>query len=194
MLHKINALLRDKVTAKDGEVGQLADVYFDDQNWRVRYFAVDTSRWLEGRRILISPASVERSRSTPHTLALGLTREQVRRSPGIEEDISSEYEEAYARYYGLRLDWAQPEARGLSSGKIIGYSIRATDGTIGQVEDLRVEDACWEVAGLIVASRNGLQGKEVDVPPSAIAGIEWRTCEVRLRMTRDEVMRGCLAI
>lgn len=66
MLHKVVEDLRgDAIVARDGRVGSLEDVYFDDERWAVRYFVVDTGNWLPGRQVLISPA-------------LNLTREQVR--------------------------------------------------------------------------------------------------------------------
>ena len=43
--------------ATDGNFGSLADIYFDDVHWQVRYFVVDTGIWLPGRLVLISPAS-----------------------------------------------------------------------------------------------------------------------------------------
>ena len=46
------------IHATDGSFGSLADIYFDDIHWQVRYFVVDTGHWLPGRLVLISPASV----------------------------------------------------------------------------------------------------------------------------------------
>lgn len=220
MLHRVNDDLRgDKIAAKDGEIGRVDHVYFDDAEWRVRYFVVDTGGWLSGRKVLISPVSVDRSRSSEDALAVALSREQVEHSPSIDADkpVDRQYEEAYARYYGVPLYWAPPEAaamptgersgrraRGLeaaerkaaqshlrSSDELIGYAIRAVDGTIGHVEDLRVDDRNWAIAGLVVDTRDWLPGKKVLVPPSAVKDIDWNTREVRLSMSRQDVDQAC---
>ena len=221
MLHTVKDLQGDRIAARDGEIGKVDEVYFDDENWRVRYLVVDTGRWLTGRKVLISPASIDRAKSSEHALAVGLTREQVEHSPDVDADkpVSRQYEEAHARYYGYPLYWGLPEAavmpvpdpggelaRGLkqaerkaaeshlrSSGEVIGYSIHAADGRIGHVEDLRIDDRNWAVSGLVVDTRDWLPGKKVLVPPSAVDNIDWSTREVRLRMRREDVDRSCPA-
>ncbi|MGQ0655720.1 MAG: PRC-barrel domain-containing protein [Betaproteobacteria bacterium] len=115
MFHKINDLRGDRIAARGGEIGRVDDVYFDDENWQVRYFVVDTGSWLSGRKVLISPASVDRDNSSDEALAVGLSRDQVEHSPSIDADkpVDRQYEEAYARYYGLPLYWAPPAAAGM---------------------------------------------------------------------------------
>jgi sporulation protein YlmC with PRC-barrel domain len=222
MLHNVKELRGDRIAASDGEIGAVDEVYFDDQDWRVRYFVVDTGGWLSGRKVLISPVAVDRAKSSEHALAVGLSREQVEHSPGIDADqpVDRQYEEAYARYYGYPLYWAPPEAGVIppplepsgkrarklkeaerkaaeshlrSSDEVIGYAIEAADGKIGHVEDLRVDDRNWAVSDLVVDTRDWLPGRKVLVPPSAVEGIDWRTREVRLRLRRQDVERSCPA-
>ena len=44
------------IGAKDGHIGAVHDLYFDDQ-WIVRYLVVDTRKWLPGRKVLIATNS-----------------------------------------------------------------------------------------------------------------------------------------
>ena len=64
MLHKVTQWRGAAVSARDGDVGKIEDVYFDDQHLTVRYLVVDTGTWLEARRVLISPYSVRISSTT----------------------------------------------------------------------------------------------------------------------------------
>jgi sporulation protein YlmC with PRC-barrel domain len=108
MLHKaIDDLRGDFIIAKDGRIGSLADVYFDDESWRVRYLVVDTGDWLPGRKVLISPAAVAREGRSEDVIPVQLTRKQVEHSPGIDADkpVSRQFEEAHARYYGYPYYW-----------------------------------------------------------------------------------------
>jgi sporulation protein YlmC with PRC-barrel domain len=218
MLHTVKDLRGDRIAARDGNIGKLDQLYFDDADWRVRYFVVDAGSWLEGRKVLISPVCIDRNKSSEHAIAVALSRAQVEHSPDIDADkpVDRQYEEAYARYYGIPLYWAAPEAGALptleqseqnarrlkeaerrasqshlrSSDDVVGYSIRATDGKIGHVEDLRIDDRNWAVADLVVDTRDWLPGKKVLIPPSAVDEIDWSTREVRLRVRRDEVQRA----
>jgi hypothetical protein len=107
MLRSVKQLYGDKLGASDGEIGHVKDLYFDDQNWVVRYLVADTGSWLSGRQVLISPhafVSLDRSRKL---LLVNLTRKQIENSPAIEshEPVSRQYEEAYHRYYGWPYYW-----------------------------------------------------------------------------------------
>ena len=74
----LKGLQGDAVVAKDGEIGPVTDAYFDDQRWALRYLVVEAQHWMPRRRVLISPASIERERSDAHTLRVALTCNEVR--------------------------------------------------------------------------------------------------------------------
>src|SRR5665213_1449900 len=76
MLRSIKQLYGDKLGASDGEIGHVKDFYFDDQNWAIRYLAVDTGSWLSGRQVLLSPHSLGRLDQGEKILRVNLTRKQ----------------------------------------------------------------------------------------------------------------------
>src|SRR5690349_25144073 len=102
MLHNINELKGYSISATDGEIGQVEDFYFDDDKWVVRYLVVDTGKWLPGRKVLISPVSVAREGTNDKAIRVNLSREQVERAPGTDDDppASRQFEAGLARYYG----------------------------------------------------------------------------------------------
>jgi len=124
MLRRIMKDLRgDSIVARDGVVGSLEDVYFDDQRWGVRYLVVDTGRWLPGRKVLISPASIETTQETGGTaplspLRLRLSREEVEHSPPLDSalPVSRQFQEAHARYYRYNWYWTEPNLWGAYPG------------------------------------------------------------------------------
>lgn len=116
MLQKAMQDIRgDAIVARDGEVGSVKDLYFDDERWAVRYLVVDTGNWLPGRKVLISPASLQEAGSD--TIRVGLTREQVENAPGIDQDppISRILEAEHARYYGYPYYWTGPYLWGMGA-------------------------------------------------------------------------------
>ncbi|HKQ27160.1 MAG TPA: PRC-barrel domain-containing protein [Burkholderiales bacterium] len=118
MLQKVMQDLKgDAILARDGRIGSVDDVYFDDERWAVRYLVVDTGTWLAGRKVLISPASLPPQESGGDYLRVDLTREQVEHAPDIGEDppISRTLEEAHARYYGYPQYWAGPYMWGIAA-------------------------------------------------------------------------------
>ncbi len=107
MLHDINKLENYKISATDGEIGQVKDFYFDDDNWAVRYLIAETGTWLSSRKVLISPISLQAPDFLAHTLAVSITKAQVENSPNIDTDkpVSRQNEELYLSYYNYPAYW-----------------------------------------------------------------------------------------
>lgn len=231
MLHRAMDDIRgDALVARDGDIGAVKDLYFDDERWAVRYLVVDTGKWLPGRKVLISPASLASGTlGSQETIPVNLTRKQVEQAPGIDADppVSRILEQAHARYYGYPYYWAGAELWGVapvplaappaeaaqqassrdaeidqqareqaershvrSSAEVVGYTIRATDGEIGHVEDFVIDDRTWAIEAMVVDTRNWLPGKKVLVKPDDIAEVDWSKREVAVRLTREDLRRA----
>lgn len=110
ILHSVEGLQGFSIAATDGELGHVKDVYFDDRQWAIRYLVVDTGGWLSGRKVLISPASVEATDWNSQTIAVNLSRAQVQNSPDIdtEKPVSRQHEQEYYDYYGYPYYWNGP--------------------------------------------------------------------------------------
>lgn len=107
MLRNLTDLHGFHLAATDGEIGKVRDVYFDDHTWTIRYFVVGAGSWLTGRDVLIAPRSLGLIDADAKTIAVHLTREQVRNSPPIEtaQPISRNYELQFHQYYGWDPYW-----------------------------------------------------------------------------------------
>jgi sporulation protein YlmC with PRC-barrel domain len=121
MLQSIKQLYGDKLGASDGEIGQVKDFYFDDQNWAVRYLVADTGSWLPGRQVLISPHAFGGLHQAGKLLLVKLTRKQIEDSPAIEshKPVSRQYEEEYYQYYGWPFYWQGDGLWGMSGFPIL---------------------------------------------------------------------------
>lgn len=167
MERALKDLRGDAIVARDGRIGSLDDVYFDDRQWGVRYLVVDTGGWLPGRQVLISPHSVQRGAHGRDAIPVDLTREQVENSPGLETDqpVSLQFEEAHARYYG----YAQFLAAAGATGAVMPLPPSAArDADRGKLE--RAEQAAREshlrssreIAGYGIEAADGALGHVED--------------------------------
>lgn len=93
------------IGAADGDIGQVKDLYFDDQSWAIRYLIFDTGSWLSERKVLISPISINRLDWSEHRLQVAITGGQVERSPSIDinKPVSRQHEMQYLSYYGNQI-------------------------------------------------------------------------------------------
>lgn len=116
MLRSANDLHGYTISASDGDIGTVEDLYFDDEAWGVRDLVVDTGSWLPGRKVLISPFSVTRTDGGERSIQVKLTREQVKDSPDIDtrKPVSRQHELEHLRYFGYPVYWGGPYLWGLS--------------------------------------------------------------------------------
>jgi uncharacterized protein YrrD len=110
MLRTTRQLEGFELRARDGRIGHVTDLFFDDRRWTIRYFAVDTGTWLEHREVLVAPAAVHAPDWDARVLPVDLTIDQVRRSPRIDSDASltREHELALIQYYNWPMYWGAP--------------------------------------------------------------------------------------
>jgi sporulation protein YlmC with PRC-barrel domain len=117
MLWSVNDVVGHRIEAADGEVGSVADFFFDDRTSAIRYLAVDTGGWLTGRKVLLAPAAFGPVDVNSKTFTTRLTKAQVKDSPDITSDkpVSRREEEALHTHYGWEPYWAGgPEMVGLA--------------------------------------------------------------------------------
>jgi hypothetical protein len=74
------------IEAVDGNVGVICDLLFDDSNWSLRWFVINTGSWLSNRQILIHPSELEPPDIRHRAFPVALTRVQVEASPEISSD------------------------------------------------------------------------------------------------------------
>lgn len=74
-----------------------------------------------------------------------------------------------------------------STDKVKGYSIKAIDGEIGDVEDFIIDDRTWELDFLVVDTGNWFPGKKVLISPKWIKEVNWETSSVIVNVSTDAV-------
>ena len=202
--------------ATDGDIGSVSDFLFDDNFWTARYVVADTSKWLPGRRVLISPIALGQIDSRNKIIPVSLTCDQVRNSPEVDSgNFSRDDESAYFDYYGWPYYWVggawggaeinpgglaaaqktvtervkeeAPDSKLRSADGLRKHYIEANDGAIGHVEDLVLDDETWELRYLIVDTQNWLPGKKVLVSPEWIDRIDWKDSKVYLDLSRQAI-------
>jgi uncharacterized protein YrrD len=194
-----------KIGASDGEIGHVVDFYFDDDAWVIRYLVAQTGPWLLGRKVLISPRAVNLPKLSDHVLPVSLTLEQIRHSPDIDtqKPVSRQDEMRYLEYYGYTFYWERAEAQARARSQInstddphlrscraiTGYKVHATDGDLGQIQDVIVDDALWAVRYVIVDTSEWWSGHLILVAVDWIEEISWAEQRVHIELTR-EILKG----
>jgi hypothetical protein len=83
-------------------------------------------------------------------------------------------------------DEGDPHLRSIEA--VTGCHIHASDGNIGHLENFLVDDGSWGIHYLVIDTKNWWPGKHVLLSPHAVQDISYLEHEIRLRVSRDQVM------
>jgi hypothetical protein len=214
MLFAGTALKGYAIRATDGKIGTVNDLLFDDTSWLIRWVVDDTGAWLPGRKVLLHPAAITATHHAHQALSVALTTAQVRASPDILQDqpVSLRMQNSLYDHYGWDPLWgggyyggvmsaplgaapvvgapgpdadADPHLRSITA--VTGYHIHASDGDIGHIETILIDDATWHIRYLVVDTKNWWAGRQVLIAPEAVQDIDWLERRVRLNITRAQI-------
>ncbi len=208
MLRNLTGIFGSAVLATDGELGHVQDVLFDDRSCTVRYLVIETGSWLSSRRVLLSPSVARRLEWDKRVLRVQIPAGQVGRSPDIDaaKPVSRQEEIAMSRHYGWPAYWSMepplmpvwvpdkapnggsegdPHLR--SAREITTYHATASDGAIGRVDDLIMDDSSWDIRYLVVVAGTRFSGQRLLLSTRWIRSISWPHREVRFIHSRDEM-------
>lgn len=74
-----------------------------------------------------------------------------------------------------------------SCKEVVGYHIQATDGDIGHVQGILVDEETWAIRYLIVDTSNWWLDHEVLIPPQWIRDVIWQEATVSVNLTLQAV-------
>jgi hypothetical protein len=72
------------IQAADGEIGHVDDVLVDEDSWRIRYLVLDTSNWIGGRSVVVSPRVLTAVNLPERLVKVDAGREDIRNSPELD--------------------------------------------------------------------------------------------------------------
>lgn len=104
---------------------------------------------------------------------------------GAPPVVRPEVEEANARAEAARHRDDDPHLR--SGNAVKGYHIRASDGDIGHVEGVLVDEKTWAIRYMIVDTSNWWLGHQVLIAPQWIQDVSWPDARVSVNLTRQAV-------
>ncbi len=95
------------IGAADGEVGHVEDFVVDDEEWAIRYVAVDTRNWLPGKKVLISLHWISEVSWPQKDVYVDLILDEIKTAPkwDPEAPVDREYETRLHEHYGRPPYW-----------------------------------------------------------------------------------------
>lgn len=101
--------------------------------------------------------------------------------------LRAEADSAQARTEARQRD-NDPHLRSCSA--VVGYHIEASDGEIGHVQGLLVDEESWAIRYLVVSTSNWWLGHDVLVAPQWIKRVSWEEQAVVVDLNRDALKQA----
>jgi hypothetical protein len=73
---------------------------------------------------------------------------------------------------------------------MLGFHIHASDGVIGHVDDLLIDEIGWVLRYLVADTSNWIGGRSVLISAAAIEGIDPVKQEIYVGMSREAIKNG----
>ena len=110
-LRSTGAVTGYHIEAKDGEIGHVAGFFMDDETWAIRYIEVATRNWWPGKKVLISPAWIQKVSWMDSKVYVGLYRDAIQTAPLFVDSVplTREYEDLLYRHYGRPPYWVHED-------------------------------------------------------------------------------------
>ncbi len=101
------------IESTDGEIGHLEGFVVEDETWAIRYIEVATRNWWPGKKVLVSPAWIERVSWEDSKVYIELSREMIKYAPEYQESepVTRQYEDRLYSHYGLPPYWLHDAKR-----------------------------------------------------------------------------------
>jgi sporulation protein YlmC with PRC-barrel domain len=169
----VRSLLHKPVAASNGGMaGTLADVYFDDRDWRLRYLVLDPGNPMPRREVLVPAIAILRLEPAP---GLSLTHSQVEHCPPLDDDPP-----VYLQHeLGVVAPHGDPHLR--SCEVLLGYAVCGADRQHGRLVDLMLDGERRAVVALVVETGSWLGSRRFALPPSEVRRIDWVLQRLDLR-------------
>jgi hypothetical protein len=195
MLREATELIGRPIDARDGRLGIIEDLFFDDRDWTVRYALVKSGIPFRRDHLLIEPAAIARPGWPSERLGVWLSRREARGriTDGAPQPAPGAQfvHRTAAALAGAHVDLLESARLNVPGGAHLRslheartYGLSAKDGGAGHVRDFIIDDTTWTICHVEADVDLFLGKKPVLVPPHTIEEIDPAGHAVRVGLTR----------
>lgn len=71
-----------------------------------------------------------------------------------------------------------------------GFTVAASDGDAGNIQDVYFDDEKWIIRHLVVETGGWFSGRKVLISPFSVLGVDWPDERMRLNLTKEQIRNG----
>lgn len=200
-LYQVNELRQMDLSAADGRVGAIEEVFVDDHDWQVRYLLIDDAEWASrSGKLLVPTLAVDEVEDQQQTIWAQLTRDQIANSPALTrgESLSRQYETEFYRYYRWPHYWQQfPDGEScrrdtgadktlINAAELQRYEVFCETERLGCVSGLVIDVRHWRLR-YIEVTHDRPAARVLLIRPDWIAEVSRPTRSMRLGVSLEKI-------
>ena len=159
----------------DGDCGRLADIYFDDRSWELKFWVLILGKGKSARSVVVEVDARDRFNSETRHLLLSQTVDQVEESlPAARVlPVSRQYE------FPQKSAIAFPHLRSMAAIK--GYACCVEKQNAGTVSDLLIQTVTWLLPYFQITDSMSKRTVVMHLPSAAVERLSAIANRVELR-------------
>jgi hypothetical protein len=208
MYTRVKNLCRMAVYSREGRIGRVSQVLFDDESWAIRHIVVTLDDALGWRQILVDPSCVADIDQRSGQVRLYIPTSQAVCCPDADSDMPVSRQKArdtslstsyclYANEIPAFFPTAIPSAlfeqetdgepgagnqpadvHLRSSREVLRYRLRGRDRRFGHIKDFIFSERDWMIRQIEVSVRDGLFSRRIRLSPVWVVDVNWADREV----------------
>lgn len=205
-----------KIETSDQLSGSIKDFLFDEKQWVVRYIDSDFGKLFNPYKVLIPKIFFKIPDQEQKVFPTTISRNEIEKCPKLEDHlpVSRKYEEELYQHYEIKPYWMaayvgtvgayypprpiQVPTNSVSEenidsilrsfDEVEGYNVKATDGTIGHIDDLIIDYEDWQIIYAVIDTSNWLPwSKKVIIPINQLSEISYEERHVKVQMKKESI-------
>jgi hypothetical protein len=188
MLEFASAFRSYALEANDGEIGAIVDFLFDGRTSAVRWLVVHTGDWLRNRKIWLHPAVIGKADNDRCELSVNQTKAQLQAMFSFGANpLASQTQPlvVFAPESETAIDLVDDDRYLHSVDAITRFHVVGSDGAIGKVEDLLIDEESWSFPYIVVETDTWWSGNHVLISHRAMKEISRAERQIRADLNRQ---------
>lgn len=186
-MHEGNDLIGKPLYAIDQELGTVADFYFDDRSWKIRYFLIAPQNPANPENVLVSPNSLASFAS--ERLSIQLTEREIFNNPSAAQEEKPPDHSPYDHLLGSAETGglgAYPVVSSVSalnqpgtSGKhlrsylaVLKYSMYSNEAPSAKIKGVLFDEPLWQLRAIIFSIRDKSDPQSRLIDPAFIDSVD----------------------
>jgi sporulation protein YlmC with PRC-barrel domain len=215
MLRSCKSLEGYSLHARDGEIGHLKTLHFNDEDWSIKYLVIDIGGFWSEKKVLLLPNSAFEFSWIEQNISVNLDREQIKQALPYSADLPvTEQHQLLNKINFKSLYLIEPWSGSflplwfpdLEAGKALsnlvkeigdkdlrcvkminGYKVVLKDKEIGKVEDFVLDCNQWKLRDIVIDTNNLFQRNKKIIPVSKIKIFDTDSEKIELDISSSEL-------